>query len=278
MLKDGERVVVDKSLPCRTGDLVVYYLRPEIMKDGGNNGFMKVLAMAPPSWVTFPCRENPKSEVRSVMQMRMLNPAGTFWVKCEHVLAMYRVVGVERGGAAKNHVDMTKVVPCEQIMAEEAERRRSPATAPVPLAEPVQRSLMVYDKAPADCRAHLVKDDRFAPQLWAGEVAVIDERDREPAEDEIFLVTISSPREPEGFVRKLMQPYSARSWGIGLEDSWMIAFSIRRQYSRKLSTDEIADKLSTGEMTLSDGPISDKGMRDKIIGRVVGVILPEGAR
>lgn len=134
------------------------------------------------------------------------------------------------------------------------------------------RALTVYDEPPKGCFALGMRQDRFAPHLRRGEWAVIDEGDREPASGEIFLVKISSPRSSCGFVPRIVQLHQRLYAGEhGPTPGWFMHFEIQRDTSN-LSTDAIVDRLVSGAMSLCEGPMND-GIRDRIIGRVVGVIL-----
>jgi hypothetical protein len=70
---------------------------------------------------------------------------------------------------------------------------------PVPALQPGEyRALTWFDRVPLDCGTVPVEDDRFAPHLKIGELAVIDPEDREPVAGEVSVVKISSPARPEG--------------------------------------------------------------------------------
>lgn len=157
------------------------------------------------------------------------------------------------------------------------------ASYPVPaLPSPVDlageyRALTVYDRVPDEwSKIHSVDDDRFAPHLKRGEWALVDPFDREPISGELYIVKINDTFAPCGFTRQLVQlrqraPDERYTPGGG----WMLHFSIIRHYGRRLTTDEIFQKLRTGEMAMCDGPLNERGIREKILGRVVGVILGE---
>lgn len=155
---------------------------------------------------------------------------------------------------------------------------------PSPVVTGELRALCVYDRPPVDCGTALVPDDAFVPHLKAGEMAVIDPEDREPVAGELFLVKIMSPWEPDGIRLRLVQlrPKLTRMSTIlpdgravpDAEDSvgWWMHFSLIRHHGR-LSREEVLAALQTGTMSLCDGPLPAPGMRKKIVGRVVGVVL-----
>lgn len=138
------------------------------------------------------------------------------------------------------------------------------------------RALTVYDEPPLGHWALGVREDRFAPHLRRGEWAVIDENDCEPASGEIFLVKIASPRSDSGYVVRLVQLHRRLYGGEhGPTPGWFMHFEIHRDRSG-LSADQVADRLVAGTMSLVEGPMGD-GIRNYIVGRVVGVILAGGA-
>lgn len=60
---DGAAVVADKRAPYDSGDMVVIYIKPELVKPGRCNAMLKWLVSIP-SWATsFPFSDHPESEV-----------------------------------------------------------------------------------------------------------------------------------------------------------------------------------------------------------------------
>lgn len=161
-------------------------------------------------------------------------------------------------------------------MKPQANLRAHPAPTLPAVAHPATtfRALTVYDRPPSRCRAVPMRHDRFAPHLSARECAVIDLDDREPISGEMYLVRITSPREPKGYLEKVVQLRSRKCQGEHRSYlGWMMHFSLIRHYGRRLSVDEVVAKLQTGEMSVCDGPMLTAGMRSKIVGRVIGVVL-----
>lgn len=77
------------------GDLVVLFLRPEIVPSGKLNVSLKRLVMAPPPWVKdFPYHDHPKSEVAAILMVQQDNPKRTFPVQCSHLLGVHRCLGL----------------------------------------------------------------------------------------------------------------------------------------------------------------------------------------
>jgi hypothetical protein len=143
------------------------------------------------------------------------------------------------------------------------------------------RALTVFEALPPGCLGQLIPTDKFAPHLKRGEIAVIDTEDREPIQGEIYLVRIMSSRQPEGFRRTFVQ-ITSRTFnfvtshvphvvtpGLG----WMMHFQMIKHRPRRLTREEVLAGLRDGSIGMCDGPLNTDYMREKIIGRVVGVIL-----
>lgn len=147
------------------------------------------------------------------------------------------------------------------------------------------RALPLYDVAPHGCGAVLVPDDRFAPHLQAGELAVVDPEDNEPIAGEIYLITVASPLEPDGVKLKLVQLWTQRlRFGSHTADGqvvpdhedstgWWMRFGLKRPAVLRAFHTMEAAAAAPSSMALSDGPMREEGVRQKIVGRVVGIVL-----
>ena len=94
IIPDGARVWADKTQPIEVGDLVFVYLRPEAVEPGGLPIRLKRLLVAPPSWVTFPWADNPRSEVLPVVIFGMDNPRASLSLRCSQILAIHKCMGL----------------------------------------------------------------------------------------------------------------------------------------------------------------------------------------
>jgi hypothetical protein len=54
--------------------------------------------------------------------------------------------------------------------------------------QPDLRAFVLYDRLPVGCTAYPVNDNRNAPHLRVGDIAVIDPSDRDPAAGELFVI------------------------------------------------------------------------------------------
>ena len=92
-IEDGAVMKFSKSEPYKPGDFVLVYRRPELVKPGALPGMLKRLVVAPPPWVTFPYRENPKSELRALLIAEQLNPRAQFAIPCADLVAVHKCLG-----------------------------------------------------------------------------------------------------------------------------------------------------------------------------------------
>ena len=93
-IPDGSYLAVSAVEPCKPGDLVVLYFRPELVKPGHPQGLIKRLVMAPPPWIKFPMREQPQSEVKAILLVEMDNPRQQLIVRCDQLLGIHKCLGV----------------------------------------------------------------------------------------------------------------------------------------------------------------------------------------
>lgn len=95
-LMDGDDVVFTKAEAPRAGDIAIFILRPEEVREGGYQSLIKRLVLGIPPWVTFPWRENPKSEVRALAIAAQSNPPRQYMIPCERLLAVLKFSHVQR--------------------------------------------------------------------------------------------------------------------------------------------------------------------------------------
>lgn len=163
----------------------------------------------------------------------------------------------------------------------------SAALPPVPVITGEYRALSAYEAAPHDCGAVAVPDDRFAPHLRAGELAVIDPDDNEPVNGELYVVKISSQL-AEGGYRLAFVQLRSRDMQFGHRDTdghwrpdehlsrgWWLHFRLIHPRPQAMPTgfstiEEAVANVSS--FSLCEGPLTDEGMRRWIVGRVIGVV------
>ncbi|NQW09544.1 MAG: hypothetical protein HQ481_06655 [Alphaproteobacteria bacterium] len=95
-LMDGDEVKFSSVEPPVVGDFCIFIMQPELVPRGGMQCIIKRMVMAPPPYVKLPFRENPQSEVHALVMAEQLNPRRQFMIKCEHLLAIHKFVGVQR--------------------------------------------------------------------------------------------------------------------------------------------------------------------------------------
>ena len=117
-IKEGDAVVVDKRLPYAAGDLVVIYMRPELVGKGEMGIYVKRLVMSVAPYVKFPWREHPDSTVHVVVIIEQDNPRRQYVITADRILAMHRCLGV--AGAEVRLVKPAKVAAGFEAEQEEA--------------------------------------------------------------------------------------------------------------------------------------------------------------
>lgn len=92
-LEDGQTLMFMRHAPVEVGDFVGIYFRPEFVKPGHSNIFVKRMVTAIPPYVTFPWKESPRSEVHAIIIVEQTNPWKQFSYKCENVLDVHWCAG-----------------------------------------------------------------------------------------------------------------------------------------------------------------------------------------
>ena len=98
-IPDGANVVVDKTAKMATGDMVVIWLRPELVTaEGQHQAQLKRLAMTVPSFVKFPHKDHPDSNVAPLLVVKADATGKHFGIRCRDVLALHKCEGLMEGG------------------------------------------------------------------------------------------------------------------------------------------------------------------------------------
>lgn len=140
------------------------------------------------------------------------------------------------------------------------------------LEPPPERNLQIFDHIPPGFNVCAVTDSRMAPLIRAGEIAIFDEADFLPAEDELFV--IETPRTSIGGLRstpsfrKVVEIF--RTELRGRESWWFLP-----AYKPQLTDDRTAWNQRRVR-NCSDGPFTTEELMDRLIGRVVGIFQPHG--
>ncbi len=142
--------------------------------------------------------------------------------------------------------------------------------------QPDLRAFVVYDRLPAGCTAYPVTDNRNAPHLRVGDIAVIDPSDRDPAAGELFV--IDRGEDSSGIVetwRMSLRASSGPGGSIIDTTGWMVAPT-----NRARSHAEREDRMKRGvHVGWVDGPYATEGvnagyLKQRLRGRVVGILEP----
>lgn len=122
---------------------------------------------------------------------------------------------------------------------------------------------------PEGCRLHLVTDDWCEPHVHLGEFAIIDPNDREPVFGEPYLLQMQSG--PRRIWRVCEEPEDMRRRASSGEPCAMLR---PLQNHTKEEIDAWMEGSIQLKVRMSDGPIFLWALREKIIGRVIGVYKP----
>jgi len=118
LIKEGDAVVVDKQLPYAAGDLVVIFMRPELVKPGELGIYVKRIVMNMMQGVTFPYVAHPDSNVIPVIIVEQDNPRRQYTITADRILAIHRCLGA--AGADVRLIKPAKVAAGFEADKEEA--------------------------------------------------------------------------------------------------------------------------------------------------------------
>ena len=121
-------------------------------------------------------------------------------------------------------------------------------------------ALQVFDHLPAGMIAHEVRGHAGAPLVRPGETAVADPRDRTLVSGHIYIVRWSLS---VGIGRANFRK------SFGRTPCWMFD-----PVALPRSDTELDRRLHAGTAVLSDGPYEADHLASKLLGRVVGVLMP----
>ncbi len=119
--------------------------------------------------------------------------------------------------------------------------------------QPDLRSFICYDRLPAGFAAYPVMDNRSAPHLQIGDVAIIDPHDTTPFEGELFLM-----HEGMGSDRFIINETFTR----GRIPGWCVGPVAQPSF------------MAGKKGRWCDFPLSTEVLEQKLLGRVVGILQP----
>jgi len=127
---------------------------------------------------------------------------------------------------------------------------------------PEIRAFEILDGIPKGCCLELVRDNRHAPHLRAGEVVVVDTGDRDSTPHELYAV-----KQSRGINIWQVLPNIFEIVDAG-DEPWFILAPLSRPGH---AGEDFVQRARAGRVWLSDGPINATALRDQTVGRVVGV-------
>ena len=137
-----------------------------------------------------------------------------------------------------------------------------------PDAQEPLRALTVMDTVPAGHTAVMVRHGRLAPHLRLDELAIVDTADVEPQHGELYAISYrAGPALTQARKDKIQWTPKGKP-GVG----WWCTSSLYRA----TGAEDAVAALRSGIMSLSDGPYKTDHLRSKLLGRVVGVLIPMG--
>ncbi|MFG1359971.1 hypothetical protein [Xanthobacter pseudotagetidis] len=151
--------------------------------------------------------------------------------------------------------------------------------------QPELRALMMFPTIPPGHMTFLVEDDAFHPHLRRGEFAVVDLSDRQPAQGELFLISYASRYTECGLIFAICQMRSRtyyfrpghgwRSPSLPYEEGYELApcWSACHWIPPEDPADYAA-ALRSGRVGTSEGPYTTEHAAEKLVGRIVGVWVP----
>ncbi len=94
IIPDGAAIVMDKLQRPMAGDFACIWWRPELIRPGMYQGWVKRLTTNIPPFVkAFPFEDHPESEIAATLVCEQLSPAKGYAVRCNTVHAVHKVVG-----------------------------------------------------------------------------------------------------------------------------------------------------------------------------------------
>ena len=113
VIPDGASVGIDKLVQPKAGDVVCIWFRPEATAPDGLQCTLKKLLLNIPSWVKFPHRDYPGSDVVPVLIVKQFNPERQYTIKCADILAVHKATSytpkAHRMGATLNERDLQQI-------------------------------------------------------------------------------------------------------------------------------------------------------------------------
>lgn len=127
-----------------------------------------------------------------------------------------------------------------------------------------QRAMVVLDELPLGCIAFRVDDNRCEPVIRRGDIVAIDTSDRMPMPDEPYLIEWSNGG------RSVVAAYFTTA---PAGSAWHGRLFVGDLFPRQLMN--LAGQPAGEPIRWGDGPYTFEQLAEKMVGRVVGVLLDQ---
>lgn len=132
---------------------------------------------------------------------------------------------------------------------------------------PFPAKLPEFDTCPEGMGEHYIEDGSAYPLVRPGEVAIFDPSQREPANAGLFVLEWSNGT--RNALETNLRPISRDG-----EEMWFVD-PVNRPPSKAALERRLQQGMHGGPMFASDGPYFEDRLRERIVGRVVGVLAPQ---
>ncbi|GLK68112.1 hypothetical protein [Hansschlegelia plantiphila] len=130
------------------------------------------------------------------------------------------------------------------------------------------RALTIYSAPPTGCIVFPVTRNGFEPHLRLGEIAIVDSGDRELQNGELYVIRWNHPLEPDG-IKALVQiwPRTHRGTDGNSFAAWWVG-----SLNRPREAGEVEQWLKERRpLSCSERPFRADHLREKLVGRVIGI-------
>jgi hypothetical protein len=133
------------------------------------------------------------------------------------------------------------------------------------------RALTVFDSIPTGCTVLTVADDSCDPHLRVGEFALVDTMDREPQHGELYVIGNKNVYDELRCSIYQVRTTIERDIRYRKWQAWWYGPLVPAALPAKGHSTMEAAMQRPLRMVLTEGPMTVKGIREKIVGRVVGI-------
>lgn len=139
---------------------------------------------------------------------------------------------------------------------------------------PEYRALMAYSELPAGCKVMPVSNGACHPHLRLGEFAVFDPSDRRPQHGELYVIGVRNIHDKLRCNIHQVRATTERDERYRKWRAWWYGPLKPDILPTKGHATEAAAMQAPLRFYLSEGPMLWTGIRQKILGRVIGIYQP----